>query len=90
MTQHLERPELLSTAATKALDKLQQAHPELLALWPTERQHELETVIGLSDFIASSLVCDGALLPWLAEHLDDKEHSEQYRQQLEQKLTTGR
>jgi glutamate-ammonia-ligase adenylyltransferase len=88
MTQHLERPELLSTAATKALDKLQQAHPELLALWPTERQHELETVIGLSDFIASSLVCDGALLPWLAEHLDDKEHGEQYRQQLEQKLTT--
>lgn len=88
MTQHLERPELLSTAATKALDKLQQAHPELLALWPIERQNELETVIGLSDFIASSLVCDGRLLPWLAEHLDDKEHGEQYRQQLEQKLIT--
>ncbi|MGF1859145.1 bifunctional [glutamate--ammonia ligase]-adenylyl-L-tyrosine phosphorylase/[glutamate--ammonia-ligase] adenylyltransferase [Photobacterium profundum] len=86
MTQHLERPELLSIAATKALDKLQQAHPELLSQWPIERQNEFETVIGLSDFIASSLVCDGQLLPWLSEHLDDKEHAEQYRQQLEIKL----
>lgn len=89
MTQHQEPPDLLSAASAKALEKLQHAHPELLSLWPAERQAELHKVIGLSDFISGSMVRDGQLLPWLAEHVDDAEHGEHYRHQLQQLLATA-
>ncbi|PSW02640.1 bifunctional [glutamate--ammonia ligase]-adenylyl-L-tyrosine phosphorylase/[glutamate--ammonia-ligase] adenylyltransferase [Photobacterium lipolyticum] len=89
MTQHQKQPDLLSAASAKALEKLQHAHPELLSQWPAERQAELHKVIGLSDFISGSMVRDGQLLPWLAEHVDDAEHGEHYRQQLQQLLASA-
>ncbi|OAN19041.1 bifunctional glutamine synthetase adenylyltransferase/deadenyltransferase [Photobacterium jeanii] len=77
---------LLSQASLQGLEKLQAAHPDALAQWPEAHQAELEKVLGLSDFIASALVRDSRLLPWLATEITVDDHGEQYRQQLSEML----
>ncbi len=79
----------LIAAADKAVEKIQHAHPEQLAQWPAERLPELRKVLGCSDFVSASIIRDGQLLPWLAEHVDDKEHVSHYRQQLADKLAAA-
>ncbi|MCW8330353.1 bifunctional [glutamate--ammonia ligase]-adenylyl-L-tyrosine phosphorylase/[glutamate--ammonia-ligase] adenylyltransferase [Photobacterium sp. SDRW27] len=85
----MTQPDALIAAAGKAVEKIQQAHPELLAQWPAERLPELRQVLGYSDFISASIIRDGQLLPWLAEHVDDAGHSDAYRQQLAEKLSAA-
>ncbi len=46
-------------------------------------------MLGCSDFVSASIIRDGQLLPWLAEHVDDKEHVSHYRQQLADKLAAA-
>ncbi|WP_064605940.1 bifunctional [glutamate--ammonia ligase]-adenylyl-L-tyrosine phosphorylase/[glutamate--ammonia-ligase] adenylyltransferase [Photobacterium sp. J15] len=85
----MTQPERLTAAADKAIEKIQQAHPELLAQWPQERQGELRQVLGYSDFITASIVRDSRLLPWLADHVDDHDHACLYRCQLAEKLAAA-
>ena len=85
----MNQPAPLITAADKAIEKIQSAHSEPLAQWPVERLPELRQVLGCSDFVTASLVRDGQLLPWLADHVDDTEHASQYRQLLADKLASA-
>ncbi|RWX53996.1 bifunctional [glutamate--ammonia ligase]-adenylyl-L-tyrosine phosphorylase/[glutamate--ammonia-ligase] adenylyltransferase [Photobacterium chitinilyticum] len=85
----MTQPAPLIAAADKAVEKIQHAHPEQLAQWPAERLQELRQVLGCSDFVSASIIRDSQLLPWLAEHVDDKEHVSQYRQQLADKLSAA-
>ncbi|WP_299019405.1 bifunctional [glutamate--ammonia ligase]-adenylyl-L-tyrosine phosphorylase/[glutamate--ammonia-ligase] adenylyltransferase [uncultured Photobacterium sp.] len=85
----MTQPERLTAAADKAIEKIQQAHPEQLAQWPQERQEELRQVLGYSDFVTASIVRDSQLLPWLAEHVDEHDHASLYRSQLAGKLSAA-
>lgn len=78
----MTQPDLLLAAADKAANQLKQAHPELWAAWPAERLAELRQVLGASDFVAAALIQDDSLLPWLAQHLDDEDHTATYREAL--------
>lgn len=78
----------LQHAAERALEKLQQAHPESLAQWPSQWQNELHQVLGLSDFIQASLIQDATLLPWLAEQLAQAERADGYRETLRDLLSS--
>lgn len=85
----MTQPDALVAATDKAVEKIQQAHPEQLAQWPAERLPELRRVLGLSDFVSASIIRDGQLLPWLADHVDDSEHGGEYRGQLAQALAAA-
>ncbi|MGB7997788.1 MAG: bifunctional [glutamate--ammonia ligase]-adenylyl-L-tyrosine phosphorylase/[glutamate--ammonia-ligase] adenylyltransferase [Photobacterium halotolerans] len=78
---------LLQHAAERALEKLQQAHPDALAQWPSDLNDELSAVLGLSEFIQTSLVQDGDLLSWLPQTLAVGERAEQYRSELREALS---
>ncbi|MEJ2765758.1 bifunctional [glutamate--ammonia ligase]-adenylyl-L-tyrosine phosphorylase/[glutamate--ammonia-ligase] adenylyltransferase [Photobacterium sp. MCCC 1A19761] len=85
----MTQPDLLLAAADKALHNIEHAHPALLATWPAERQAELHQVLGYSDFVAASIVRDGSLLPWLAQHLEDDDHASAYRETLAERLAAA-
>ena len=76
------------TAMDKAWDKVSSAQPDAVASWPQEKLDELKQALAYSDFITASAVRDGALLPWLALHLDDPERAENYRSDLAGELAT--
>ncbi|EAS63211.1 bifunctional [glutamate--ammonia ligase]-adenylyl-L-tyrosine phosphorylase/[glutamate--ammonia-ligase] adenylyltransferase [Photobacterium angustum] len=75
----------LDDAADLAIDKLAEHHPEALAQWQEQDREELRSVLGLSDFIFSSLVQDPEWLTWLLHHRQHVE-SIDYRQCLSEQL----
>ncbi|GAB6261387.1 bifunctional [glutamate--ammonia ligase]-adenylyl-L-tyrosine phosphorylase/[glutamate--ammonia-ligase] adenylyltransferase [Photobacterium sp. R1] len=77
----------LQHATERAMEKLQQAHPDQLAQWPSTWQDELNQVLGLSDFIQASLIQDPTLLPWLAQQLEQAERADCYREALRELLS---
>ncbi|PSV51926.1 bifunctional [glutamate--ammonia ligase]-adenylyl-L-tyrosine phosphorylase/[glutamate--ammonia-ligase] adenylyltransferase [Photobacterium sp. GB-1] len=75
----------LADAADLAIHKLAEHHPEALAQWQGQDREELRSVLGLSDFIFSSLVQDPEWLTWLLHHRQHLE-SIDYRQCLSEQL----
>ncbi|KJG52810.1 bifunctional [glutamate--ammonia ligase]-adenylyl-L-tyrosine phosphorylase/[glutamate--ammonia-ligase] adenylyltransferase [Photobacterium angustum] len=75
----------LADAADLAIHKLAEHHPEALAQWQGQDREELRSVLGLSDFIFSSLVQDPEWLTWLLHHRQHVE-SIDYRLCLSEQL----
>ncbi|HIF9209106.1 TPA: bifunctional [glutamate--ammonia ligase]-adenylyl-L-tyrosine phosphorylase/[glutamate--ammonia-ligase] adenylyltransferase [Photobacterium damselae] len=76
----------LEQACDKAWQTMAQSHPEALQLWSEIEQEQLQTVVGLSDFIFQSLSRNEGLLNWVHQHKDDQSRSQEYRSQLQQQL----
>lgn len=76
----------LEQACDKAWQTMAQSHPEALQLWSEIEQEQLQTVVGLSDFIFQSLRRNEGLLNWVHQHKDDQSRSQEYRSQLQQQL----
>ncbi|HIF9189843.1 TPA: bifunctional [glutamate--ammonia ligase]-adenylyl-L-tyrosine phosphorylase/[glutamate--ammonia-ligase] adenylyltransferase [Photobacterium damselae] len=76
----------LEQACDKAWQTMAQSHPEALQLWSEIEQEQLQTVVGLSDFIFQSLSRNEGLLHWVHQHKDDQSRSQEYRSQLQQQL----
>ena len=74
------------TAMDKAWEKVSNAQPEAVAGWPQDKLGELRQALAYSDFITASVARDAALLPWLAQHLDDPARAENYRTELADEL----
>ncbi|WP_419239645.1 bifunctional [glutamate--ammonia ligase]-adenylyl-L-tyrosine phosphorylase/[glutamate--ammonia-ligase] adenylyltransferase [Photobacterium leiognathi] len=72
-------------AADLAIEKLAEHHPDVLALWQGEDREELRSILGLSDFIAASLVKDPEWLSWMLTHRHECEPV-CYRQLLVEQL----
>ncbi|EAR53934.1 putative glutamate-ammonia-ligase adenylyltransferase [Photobacterium sp. SKA34] len=75
----------LADAADLAIHKLAEHHPEALGQWQGQDREELRSVLGLSDFIFSSLVQDPEWLTWLLHHRQHLQ-SIDYRQCLSEQL----
>ncbi|WP_279152116.1 bifunctional [glutamate--ammonia ligase]-adenylyl-L-tyrosine phosphorylase/[glutamate--ammonia-ligase] adenylyltransferase [Photobacterium iliopiscarium] len=73
-------------AADLAWEKLADKHPQLLTLWQGEAKQELHTMLGLSDFISTSVQQDSTLLEWLFEQRECRLEID-YRELLSQQLT---
>ncbi len=72
-------PDTLKKLADRHLDTLCEKQPDNLAQWEGHEREALRRKLGLSDFIASSVEHDDALLPWLKEHLVEPARSDSYR-----------
>ena len=76
-------------AMDKAWDMVSSAQPDAIASWPQEKYEELRQALAFSDFITASVTRDAALLPWLAQHLDDPARADNYRSELAGELATA-
>ncbi|WP_105902219.1 bifunctional [glutamate--ammonia ligase]-adenylyl-L-tyrosine phosphorylase/[glutamate--ammonia-ligase] adenylyltransferase [Vibrio gangliei] len=79
-------PASLQPISSKALQALIERFPDSLDAWSEQDKSSLEQVLGLSDFIAESLLCDEALLQKLPHLLTHNDRAQHYRSQLQQTL----
>lgn len=80
-------PAPLQALSQQALDALKTRFPNARAQWPDEAYQQLEIVLGLSDFIAESLLADELLFMQLPELLATSNRAQYYRQQLFARLS---
>ncbi|USD64905.1 bifunctional [glutamate--ammonia ligase]-adenylyl-L-tyrosine phosphorylase/[glutamate--ammonia-ligase] adenylyltransferase [Vibrio sp. SCSIO 43136] len=82
----MEHPQLLKQQAADAIEKIENLYPDVLSNWPSTTRHELDQVLGLSDFISESLQQDEKLCQRLPEMLSVQNRSEDYRDKLARQL----
>lgn len=80
-------PAPLQALSQSAFNTLLERSSNSLTHWLSDEIQQLETVLGLSDFIAESLTCDGLLVEQLPQLLKVNNRAEHYRQELQQRLS---
>ncbi|MFV0574041.1 MAG: bifunctional [glutamate--ammonia ligase]-adenylyl-L-tyrosine phosphorylase/[glutamate--ammonia-ligase] adenylyltransferase [Vibrio sp.] len=80
-------PSSLASQSQVHLNALIERFPNGLANWSEEDKQQLEQVLGLSCFIAESLLADEALLEQLPALLKVDNRAQEYRTQLRERLT---
>ncbi|UJF19107.1 bifunctional [glutamate--ammonia ligase]-adenylyl-L-tyrosine phosphorylase/[glutamate--ammonia-ligase] adenylyltransferase [Vibrio sp. SS-MA-C1-2] len=81
---------LIVSATEKALNRLPSELQQTFTESIPEFDQQLKLALGMSDFIADSLVQDPALVEWLKHHYDDTTHQDHYRQILREQLAQSR
>lgn len=80
-------PASLQALSDSAFTALLERHSNSLQDWSKDEKQQLETVLGLSDFIAESLMSDEVLFEQLPQLLKVNKRAENYRQELQQRLS---
>ncbi|WP_417880044.1 bifunctional [glutamate--ammonia ligase]-adenylyl-L-tyrosine phosphorylase/[glutamate--ammonia-ligase] adenylyltransferase [Vibrio sp.] len=80
-------PAALQALSDSAFTTLLERHSNSLEDWSQDEKQQLETVLGLSDFITESLMSDETLLEQLPQLLKVNKRAENYRQELQQRLS---
>lgn len=80
-------PAALQALSDSAFTTLLERHSNSLQDWSQDEKQQLETVLGLSDFITESLMSDETLLEQLPQLLKVNKRAENYRQELQQRLS---
>ncbi|TVO38584.1 bifunctional [glutamate--ammonia ligase]-adenylyl-L-tyrosine phosphorylase/[glutamate--ammonia-ligase] adenylyltransferase [Vibrio algivorus] len=79
-------PAALQALSDSAFTTLLERHSNSLEDWSQDEKQQLETVLGLSDFINESLMSDETLLKQLPQLLKVQKRADSYRQELQQRL----
>ncbi|GLT15107.1 bifunctional [glutamate--ammonia ligase]-adenylyl-L-tyrosine phosphorylase/[glutamate--ammonia-ligase] adenylyltransferase [Vibrio algivorus] len=79
-------PAALQALSDSAFTTLLERHSNSLEDWSQDEKQQLETVLGLSDFINESLMSDETLLEQLPQLLKVQKRADSYRQELQQRL----